>query len=105
MRHEFPKFVKLAAWERSGGHCECCGQKIIGTPEYHHRVPCAVGGSNALDNCQVLAVKCHKLRTAQIDVPEIAKSHRIFEKRIGARSKPSGFRFWRGFDGSIRWKS
>ena len=104
MRQEFSKHVRIAAWERSGGNCECCGQKIIGVPEYHHLVPAAVGGSNTLDNCQVLAKRCHRVRTENIDVPEIAKSQRIFEKRIGARIKRRGFRGHRKFDGSIVWK-
>lgn len=39
MRQEFSKHVRIAAWERCGGNCECCGQKIVGTPEFHHHTP------------------------------------------------------------------
>lgn len=93
-RAEFSKSTKLAAWERCAGKCECgCGQRIIGTPEYdHYPVPAALGGSNELDNCRVLQRRCHRVRTAEHDVPEIAKSARVFEKRIGARDKRGGFR-------------
>jgi len=88
-RAEFTKHTKLAAWERCNGVCECgCGLKIIGRPEYdHYPIPAALGGSNDLDNCRVLSKKCHRWITAQKDIPELAKSQRIFEKRIGIRSK------------------
>lgn len=92
MRAEFSKATKLAAWERCGGRCECgCGLKILGRPEYHHRVPAALGGSNELENCAVYSVKCHRLQTSETDVPEISKSQRIFEKRIGLRKSRRPF--------------
>ena len=85
-RAEFSKKVKLAAWERSGGRCECCGVKIIGTPHYdHHPVPAGIGGPATLDNCRVLDPKCHGLVTREHDTPAIKDTTRIFEKRIGAR--------------------
>jgi 5-methylcytosine-specific restriction endonuclease McrA len=105
IRAEFTKATKLAAWERCKGICECgCGQKIIGTPEYHHVVPAALGGSNELNNCQVLQKRCHRVRTETIDVPEIAKSVRIAEKRAGVR-KAQGIKGWRRFDGTPVWRS
>ena len=91
-RQEFSKSTRISAWTRCGGICECgCGGKIL-TPEYHHIVPAALGGSNALDNVLVLSKRCHRVRTAKTDVPQIAKSRRIFEKRIGVRGTGRGFR-------------
>jgi 5-methylcytosine-specific restriction protein A len=91
-RAEFSKKTKLAAWERCGGRCECgCGQKILGVPEYHHKVAAALGGSNDLDNCQVLVKRCHRLITSEETVPAVSKAVRGFEKRIGAR-RSRGFR-------------
>lgn len=89
-RLEFPKSVKLAAWDRCKGRCECgCGMKII-KPEYdHYPVAASLGGSNELSNCRVLDVKCHRLITAKKDVPALSKSERIYEKRAGIR-KPKG---------------
>lgn len=106
MRQEFPKSVKLAAFERCAGRCECgCGLKIIGTPHYdHYPIPAAINGPGTLDNCRVLDPKHHRQITAEKDIPEIAKSTRIYEKRIGARTKRGGFRGHRRFDGSIVWK-
>jgi 5-methylcytosine-specific restriction endonuclease McrA len=99
-RSEFPKSVKLAAWERCGGICECgCGRKIL-RPEYDHRLEDYVGGSSELSNCVVLDVKCHKLKTAE-SRPEIDKTRRIYEKRAGVRQKqgfrkpPPGYDPWR----------
>ena len=105
-RSEFPKSVKLAAWDRCRGRCECgCGLKIIGTPEYdNYPVPAALGGPGTLDNCRVLDRKHHRALTAEKDVPGISRSTRIFEKRIGAREKRRGFRGWRKFNGELVWK-
>lgn len=106
-RHEFSKKVKLAAWERCGGICECgCLMKIIGTPEYdHYPVPAALGGPGTIDNCRVLSKKCHRIITSRDDVPAIAKSQRIYEKRAGVRktrrpfpSMPKGKQWGRDFD-------
>ncbi len=106
MRQEFSKATKLAAWDRCQGRCECgCGHKIIGTPEYdHYPIPASLDGPATLENCRVMQKRCHRVRTATVDVPEIAKSQRIHEKRIGARTKRGGFRGHRRFNGEIVWK-
>ncbi len=93
-RDEFPKKIKIAAFERAGGRCECgCDLKIIGIPEYdHYPVPAALGGMGTLDNCRVLSRKCHRRITAEVDVPAIAKSKRGYEKRLNVRAKSRGFR-------------
>lgn len=98
-RAEFSNKTKLAAWLRCKGGdikgtpiCECgCGAKIENGngPEYHHKVDAWVGGSNDLDNCQVLRKKpCHSLITAKETVPQVAKTKRIANKR--ANIKPKG---------------
>jgi 5-methylcytosine-specific restriction endonuclease McrA len=90
MRKEFPKKVKLAAWQRSGGICECgCGVKIIAGdgPEYDHIIEDTIGGEPTLENCRVMRKRCHKAKTLQRR-PEIDKTRRGFERRICAR-KPA----------------
>lgn len=108
MRQEFTSKTKLAAWDRCKGRCERCTAKVLGTPEYDHIVPAAVGGSNDLDNCAVLCRTCHGLKTHRTDVPEIAKTKRIKAKRAGATksqsrplagTKASGWR--KRMDGSV----
>jgi 5-methylcytosine-specific restriction endonuclease McrA len=84
-RSEFSKSTKLAAFARSGGRCETCGYKIVREAEHDHIVPAAIGGSNDLENCRVLCKKCHSVKTSKVDVPQIAKSVRIYEKRAGVR--------------------
>ena len=92
MRYEFSKALKLAAWERCGGICECgCGEKIeVGNgPNYHHAyLPATERGSNTLDNCEVLRQRpCHALVTAKETRPMQDKSRRpprIFIDRLRA---------------------
>lgn len=90
-RKEFSKAVKLQAWQRSGGICECgCGVKIIpgDGPEYHHRTEDTIGGEPTLENCRVLRKRCHDAETKKRR-PEIDKTRSTFEKRINARPKRS----------------
>jgi hypothetical protein len=89
-RQEFPKSVKLVAWERCKGMCECdeCkGRlKVVGVAEFdHYPVPAALGGPGTLENCRVLSPKCHRRITSTKDQPTIAKAIRVHEKQIGAR--------------------
>lgn len=86
-RAEFTKATKLARFDHAKGHCETCGQRIVGVAEYDHAVPCAVGGDNSFENCRVMCKRCHRLKTSTIDVPQISKSVRIYEKRAGVRTK------------------
>ena len=93
MRQEFSKAVRLAAWERCNGLCECgCQQKIISAEYDHFPVPAAIGGSNELSNCRVLTKRCHRVLTAEKDVPAIAKTRRVYEKRAGVRDTKRGFK-------------
>ena len=107
-RQEFPKSVKIAAMQRSGGNCECptCkgNRRIVGTAEYHHfPIPAALGGPATLENCAVVDPKCHRRITSEEDVPAIAKSQRIYEKRIGVRKSSRPFKGWRKFNGDVVW--
>jgi len=103
-RAEFSKATKLAAWDRCRGLCECgCGQKILGTPEYDHVIEETLTHDNSLENCMVMAKRCHRLKTSE-NRPEIDKTRRILEKRAGVR-KGRGFRGGRKFDGSIKWRA
>ena len=101
-RAEFSKATKLEAWTRAQGRCECgCGLKIVGRPEYHHRIEAAVGGDASLGNCQVLDPKCHRRITSEETVPAVTRAKRIEEKRLGLRPKgrwfrkpPAGYNAW-----------
>ena len=98
-RTEFPKSVKLKRFEYAKGRCETCTQKIVGTAQYDHVVPDAVGGAADFDNCRVQCVRCHRVKTSTKDVPEISRSTRIYEKRAGVRKTSRGFqRHPEGYD-------
>ena len=90
-RKEFSKQTKRQAWERCGGRCEACHLEIRGTPEYDHRNPDFVSKDNSLENCQCLCRRCHKFKSAS-DRPQIDRTRRLEEKRLGLRQKRGGFR-------------
>lgn len=77
----FPLSVVLAAWQRSGGRCECtrsthghgyyrCNKALNwnargsdyawGGWEAHHKTAESVGGADTLSNCEILCMDCHK---------------------------------------------
>jgi len=90
-RREFAQKTKLAAWERSGGRCECCGKVIrLGNgPEYHHRLEAYFDGSAELENCQVVCIRpCHQTLTADAQ-PAFKKARRIQKKVANAKPKQS----------------
>lgn len=92
-RAEFSDKVKSQAWERCAGNCEHCGNPIRAGngPEYHHDIDAMLGGPNTLENCLVLCIRpCHKAVTAERR-PEITKTKRLLEKRIGLRKSKRPF--------------
>jgi 5-methylcytosine-specific restriction enzyme A len=100
-RQEFSAKIKVAAFERSGGHCEICTRKLAtGDINYDHIIPCESGGNASLDNCQVLCRSCHRTKTDREDRPTIAKSRRVRRNHLGVR-KQSKFRGWRKMNGEV----
>lgn len=91
MRREFPAKVKLAAYDRcrinGKPHCERCGKRILGLPEYDHDLPDGLGGEPTLENCKVLCGTCHRKKTGEEDVPMMAKADRVKRKAAGVRRK------------------
>jgi 5-methylcytosine-specific restriction protein A len=85
-RREFPAKVRLAAYERAGGHCEVCTAKLYpGKFRFDHRIPDALGGEPTLQNCVVQCVACDAPKTAA-DQTTIAKSKRIRAKHAGIKT-------------------
>ena len=54
--------------------------------EFHHRLEAYLGGEATLANCVVLCRHCHSLATKERR-PEIDKTRRISDKRMGIRRK------------------
>lgn len=108
-RREFTKAVKVAAYERSQGHCEACTARLeVGRFQYDHVLAAALGGPPTLDNCKVLCTNCHGGKTGLEDIPIIAKSNRVRNKHIGAATRKQrkipgskGTRFKRKIDGTV----
>jgi 5-methylcytosine-specific restriction enzyme A len=109
MRREFSKAVKIAAFQRAGGRCECCTTKLTaGKFQYDHAIADGLGGEPTLENCVVLCRACHGVKTANHDVPAIARAKRREAIHIGAKPPsraPLPFgrksRWKRKFDGTI----
>ena len=87
MRKEFSRAVRRDAFLRANGDCELCGIKLkVGEAEYHHRIEAYLGGEATLENCVVLCRSCHALAT-KARHPEIDKTRRLADKRMGIRRK------------------
>jgi len=89
-RKEFSPKTKVAAFERSGGVCECgCGVRFGNHPKerpvYDHRKPDALGGDNSLENCDCIRQSCHEARThgRDGDIAKVAKAKRGERQRRG----------------------
>lgn len=63
-RREFTLKTKRAGFDRCKGFCELCDTYLLpGTEQYDHITPAGLGGSNQLDNLQVLCWPCHSDKT------------------------------------------
>ncbi len=76
----FSEETVAQAWKRAGGRCECrrrgcghgvrCNKDLVwknrgrdrerGAWEAHHILSVRAGGSDALSNCEIICVACHK---------------------------------------------
>ena len=115
-RKAFPKPVKAAVLQRSGGMCEMPGCDRVGR-DFDHIRPVATGGDNSLDNCQLLCRPCNASKGVQ-EAQDAAKSDRQggrsgqYARRQRAkeegRYKPiagRGFAGSKKFNGEVSWKT
>lgn len=98
-RREFSASVKREAYQRSRGICEChrvpqlrrrkgCGVKLVmGGTYYEHINTDWHSSDNSLDNCAVLVTVCWKQKTAEHDLPSIAKTKRVSDLAHGIRKE------------------
>lgn len=97
MRREFSKGVRAKAADRSKGLCEGCGVKLpVGGYHYDHDVPDGLGGEPTLENCRVLCLPCHKVKTIEHDNPRMQKADRqrksiALDIRNPAKIQSAGF--------------
>ena len=115
-RKSFPKTVKVAVLNRSGGMCEAEGCNHVGK-EFDHDLPVALGGPSTEDNCKLLCGGHHREKTDG-DVARIAKADRAGgrsgqkARRDRAKAegryrpmKSRGFQGSRKFNGEVSWKT
>lgn len=108
-RQNFPKRVKVAAFERAKGHCEECTAYLVpGKFHFDHDNMDALGGKPTLENCKVLCIACHSEKTAKQDAPRLAKANRQRDKYLGIQTRrkqkipgSKGTRFKKKLDGTV----
>jgi hypothetical protein len=76
MSRHFSNDVERTAFFRCGGRCPCGAKLTSGNIRYDHSVPWALSFDSSLGNCQPLCKTCHRDKTANRDVPSIAKAKR-----------------------------
>lgn len=99
-RRQRTSLQRLAIFERDGGVCHICGQKIDGTREawdLEHKVPYALTRDDSDDNLAPAHTACHKDKTRD-DKGRISKAKRVEAKHKGARRKSKIT--YRKFDGT-----
>lgn len=87
MRINLSTKTRLDLFLKAKGQCKSCAAKI-GPGQFwdvDHITPKALGGTNDTANLQVLCRACHRSKTANHDVPRIAKSKRQRARHLGAK--------------------
>lgn len=115
-RREFTKATKREALKRSGGRCEAVGEwyalekgeRCFGFLSYgvqfDHIDLDANSKDNSLANCAAICPRCHRYKTAKIDIPKAAKTVRQQDKDQGIFAAKQKIQS-RGFAKSTRRKA
>lgn len=86
------------------GRLARCGLPLHPTRfTYDHTDPDYFSKDNSLENCKVLGWCCDRPKTKK-DKRDIAKSKRVRDTFIKAKSARRPFRGWRNFSGQIVWR-
>jgi 5-methylcytosine-specific restriction endonuclease McrA len=63
------KLARQAALVRDSWQCQACGRVVEGREAHvDHKVPKSAGGTDYLDNLQVLCIGCHSSKTVRVDM-------------------------------------
>lgn len=85
--------ARVRIFDAAGGVCCLCGVKIaVGQAwDVAHVIALAAGGSDTPANMRPAHRMCHRVETATVDIPRIAKTKRQRAAHIGAKIKGAGF--------------
>lgn len=110
MRKRLSTRARRSLFENCGGVCHICSTGIRAGEAWDvsHVIPLELGGADDASNWDIAHRKCHRVLTAEVDVPAIAKAkrreaaHRGF-RAPSARPLPGGRStpFKKHMDGSV----
>lgn len=61
-RERIPRDIQEAVYDKDGGRCVNCGSRK--NLEFDHIIPLAKGGSNTINNIQLLCQKCNRQKSS-----------------------------------------
>lgn len=80
---------RVRVFQAAGGVCHLCHGRIhVGEAwDVSHEIPLALLGADDETNMRPAHRKCHRVHTATVDAPDIAKAKRREAKHVGAKEK------------------
>lgn len=89
--------MRALIFEKDHGICHLCKLRVDAGQEWEvsHEIPLENGGKDDISNWFVAHYKCHRVHTAKVDIPAIAKTKRIRDKHTGASMSKAPMPFGR----------
>lgn len=103
-RRRIPTRERVAIFEREGGRCHLCQMRVEAGQEWDvsHEIPLEMGGEDGGLNLRIAHRRCHRVHTAKVDAPRIAKTRGQRAAHLGAKRSRNPLPF--GRDSKLRKK-